>query len=622
MPRKKPFSSKQKKKQLQEKRQRKQASGPSYLHDSDSDEAEEGLKVVSAAGKDSKHDSEAGKTEDGAVREKLNLDKHVEKINSQPNVLPQHGRYDPNRYRLHFFKESRDDMAKRKERTRQPYTPLPEECLEMDMDIGGGNFIDIPKRPPWDYKHSKKQLENNEERYFKSYLDTLFSEHNPEKLSYMELNLETWRQLWRVLEMSDVFLIITDIRHPAMHFPPALYTYITEELKKSVIIVLNKVDLAPPPLVVAWQHYFKEQFPLVDVVCFSSFPKSKEEVEQMSDKIGKVVFKKRKRGTYRALGPKELHNVCKNIVQSEVDLSSWEHKIEVDQGVEADDSSSDDYSDDNDEDDEDIDEHLKHKNKDTSHADHSFEEHDRYRDGILTIGCVGYPNVGKSSVINGLMGKKVVSVSRTPGHTKHFQTIYLTPTVKLCDCPGLVFPSKIDRNLQILGGMYPISQVQEPYSTINYLAERLDLPKLLRIKHLDEDVDEKSCKWSAIDICEAWADKRGFLTAKAARLDTYRSANNLLRMALEGRLCLCLYPKGFVKNKDFWENHSDTAAFIDLQNMYRQKVQASANSNQESTDSSTSETELDQKNVEESSQGRQSETFTSSNPFALLGEEG
>ena len=33
------------------------------------------------------------------------------------------------------------------------------------------------------------------------------------ELSYFELNLETWRQLWRVLEMSDIVLIIVDIRY-------------------------------------------------------------------------------------------------------------------------------------------------------------------------------------------------------------------------------------------------------------------------------------------------------------------------------------------------------------------------------------------------------------------------
>ena len=44
---------------------------------------------------------------------------------------------------------------------------------------------------------------------------------------------------------------------------------------------------------------------------------------------------------------------------------------------------------------------------------------------------------------------QVVSVSRTPGHTKHFQTIYLTPTVKLCDSPGIVFPSVIPKPMQV-----------------------------------------------------------------------------------------------------------------------------------------------------------------------------
>lgn len=59
--------------------------------------------------------------------------------------------------------------------------------------------------------------------------------------------------------------------------------------------------------------------------------------------------------------------------------------------------------------------------------------------------------MGKSSLINGLVGRKVVSVSRTPGHTRYFQTYFLTPSVKLCDCPGLIFPSLLPRQLQVRG---------------------------------------------------------------------------------------------------------------------------------------------------------------------------
>lgn len=59
--------------------------------------------------------------------------------------------------------------------------------------------------------------------------------------------------------------------------------------------------------------------------------------------------------------------------------------------------------------------------------------------------------MGKSSLINGLVGRKVVSVSRTPGHTRYFQTYFLTPSVKLCDCPGLIFPSLLPKQLQVQG---------------------------------------------------------------------------------------------------------------------------------------------------------------------------
>lgn len=49
-----------------------------------------------------------------------------------------------------------------------------------------------------------------EQAYLKK-IDELFEKT---ELSYFELNLETWRQLWRVLEMSDILLCIVDIRFP------------------------------------------------------------------------------------------------------------------------------------------------------------------------------------------------------------------------------------------------------------------------------------------------------------------------------------------------------------------------------------------------------------------------
>lgn len=57
------------------------------------------------------------------------------------------------------------------------------------------------------------------------------------------------------------------------------------------------------------------------------------------------------------------------------------------------------------------------------------------------VGLVGYPNVGKSSTINALFGSKKTAVAPTPGKTKHFQTLNVSGTLCLCDCPGeLIMP--------------------------------------------------------------------------------------------------------------------------------------------------------------------------------------
>lgn len=57
----------------------------------------------------------------------------------------------------------------------------------------------------------------------------------------------------------------------------------------------------------------------------------------------------------------------------------------------------------------------------------------------------------------------------------------------------------------------------------------------------------------AAEICDAWALKKGFLTAKAGRPDNYRAANSILRMALAGQITLSLFPPDFVSNEGMAE---------------------------------------------------------------------
>ena len=87
---------------------------------------------------------------------------------------------------------------------------------------------------------------------------------------------------------------------------------------------------------------------------------------------------------------------------------------------------------------------------------------------------MGYPNVGKSSTINSLIGEKKVSVSSTPGKTKHFQTILLSNEIMLCDCPGLVFPQFATTKADLVcDGVLPIDQLKEHTGPISLLVKRL-----------------------------------------------------------------------------------------------------------------------------------------------------
>uniref|UniRef100_H2TUH7 Guanine nucleotide-binding protein-like 1 n=2 Tax=Takifugu rubripes TaxID=31033 RepID=H2TUH7_TAKRU len=532
MPRKKPFSNKQKKKQLQAKRER--------------------------ADPGSGANSRTGSVERGGERQSNPTEREstdIRRINHQPTNRD--GRHDPNRFRLHFEKESKEDVEKgKKSAMEKVLQPVSENELEIGIDniYPPDKGLSFPQRPPWNYEMSREKLLRKEERSFRDYLDELLSRNPPGSISHFEHNLETWRQLWRVLEMSDVFLLIVDIRHPVLQFPPSLYHYITEQLHKQVILVLNKVDLCPPPLVVAWKHYMMSHFPDLQMVCFTSHPREPSSTGLQKKRM------RRKAGWGKAGGPLDIMKACQEITAGKVDLSSWEQKIQKDAVAEQLDGDQLDEKDSV---------LMEHQSDSSMEMNSSSQE--LYKDGVLTLGCIGFPNVGKSSVINSLVGRKVVSVSRTPGHTKYFQTYYLTKTVKLCDCPGLVFPSCVAKQLQILSGIYPVSQLQEPYSSVGYLCERVPFLSVLKLKHPSlQDGDQgnqltEGLSWTAWDVCEAWAEKRGFKTAKAARNDVYRAANSLLRLAVDGRLCLCLRPSGYSCLRELWETHADLPEIVALQ---------------------------------------------------------
>lgn len=110
-----------------------------------------------------------------------------------------------------------------------------------------------------------------------------------------------------------------------------------------------------------------------------------------------------------------------------------------------------------------------HRSGEPSQAAATLPESNR-----LVVGMVGYPNVGKSSVINVLCGKKLVGVANRPGKTKHFQTLNFDEDICLCDCPGLVFPSFANSTAEMATcGVLPIDSLRDVTSPIALIMLRM-----------------------------------------------------------------------------------------------------------------------------------------------------
>ncbi|KAG0460096.1 hypothetical protein HPP92_023224 [Vanilla planifolia] len=160
-----------------------------------------------------------------------------------------------------------------------------------------------------------------------------------------------YKELVKVIEASDVILEVLDARDPlGSRCIDMENTIMKSDPNKRIVLLLNKIDLVPREAVEKWLKYFREELPAVAFKCNTQ--------EQRSNLGWKSSSKTAKASnmlkTSDCLGAETLMKLLKNYTRSrEIKLS-------------------------------------------------------------ITVGIVGLPNVGKSSVINSLKRSHVVNVGATP----------------------------------------------------------------------------------------------------------------------------------------------------------------------------------------------------------------
>jgi ribosome biogenesis GTPase A len=143
------------------------------------------------------------------------------------------------------------------------------------------------------------------------------------------------------------------------------------------------------------------------------------------------------------------------------------------------------------------------------------------------VGVAGYPNTGKSSIINAIKGRASAPVSSVAGFTKGLQIIRVSSKIRLIDSPGVIpFSEHDDFLLAFLSAKNP-EQLKDPEGDAMQLIEVLDG----RIEeYYDVDVQDDS------ELTLAQIAKKIKALKKGGLPDTKRAAVDILRSWQKGKI--------------------------------------------------------------------------------------
>ncbi|TIB11589.1 hypothetical protein E3P89_01918 [Wallemia ichthyophaga] len=163
----------------------------------------------------------------------------------------------------------------------------------------------------------------------------------------------------------------------------------------------------------------------------------------------------------------------------------------------------------------------------------------------ISVGLIGYPNVGKSSIINTLKKKKVCNVAPIPGETKVWQYVALMKRIYMIDCPGIVPASKNDTDTDtVLKGVVRVENLATPPEHIGELLRRVRheyLERTYQIKKPEDGVWEG--ERGAQDVLEKIAKRTGKLL-RGGQPDQNAAAKMLLNDWIRGKIPFFTNPPG------------------------------------------------------------------------------
>ncbi|KAI8867197.1 P-loop containing nucleoside triphosphate hydrolase protein [Ramicandelaber brevisporus] len=476
----------------------------------------------------------------------------------------------------------------------------------LERHLANQSRVRVPRRPAWTRDMTAEEVRHNESEAFLDWRRGLvqLEEREGFVMTPYERNIEVWRQLWRVVERSDLVVQVVDARNPLLFRCEDLEAYVAEvDPRKKCMLVINKADMLTQKQREHWADYFESKG--IDYRFFSA-KMAAEELE-----LEKIEAEKAEQERLES----EQQDSNDDSNNDEEDEEDEEEEEEEEDESEADDvEEAEDTEETTAEDAEQAKTVTDDANESTeegvSEAPAAAEESPRTRilsavelmshfvaaapeitrdapetlpplkqvpgsrhkqqpiqpvKPKITIGLTGYPNVGKSSTINAIIGAKKVSISSTPGKTRHFQTLHISDTHMLCDCPGLVFPSFATTAADMVcNGVLPIDQMREYTGPVALLARHVPKWVLeaiygieIRVKPVEEGGTGVP---TSEEVLVAFAVARGYTKSSAGNPDEARAARHILKDFINGRILYCVPPPSVEDDVEFNDEIYDPKA--------------------------------------------------------------
>lgn len=225
-----------------------------------------------------------------------------------------------------------------------------------------------------------------------------------------------YKEFKKVVEESDVVIQVLDARDPLGCRCPQLEELISESGRtKKLVLLLNKIDLVPKDNAEKWLKYLRNEYPAVAFKASTQTQKNKLAQSKVTVKDASEDLLKTSNCVGAGTLLKLLGNYCRN------------------QGVKS----------------------------------------------TITVGIVGFPNVGKSSVINSLKRGRACNVGATPGVTKTMQLVELDTHVKLLDCPGIVMATGTSETQIILRNAVKVETLDDPVKPVEAILNRCNKTQVM-----------------------------------------------------------------------------------------------------------------------------------------------